>query len=281
MNPDASAIWVPPLADPKELARTIVLDAHTRGGLLVFTDFERTLRIGPRNGRGGGLPLLARGALMALASTPDTGLVVASGQDACELEGHVNVPGLIYAGCRGLQIRGPSMTYSHPGAARLRDMLPSLAAELSACLASIPNVRVEVKELGIGVHVRKADASIRDVVIARAEALRRGSAREFRVWPSESTVDLFPDVDWGKGSSALFILEQWESGGRARPAVVYLGHDETDEDAYLALRAHGHAVHVGPLAGESAASYRLPDQAAAFELLAQIAFAWSIRPVSR
>lgn len=281
VNPERSTCPGQEPADPRDLAREIVQDARSRGGLLVFTDFERTLCLGVRNRRGDGLPLLVRGALVALASTPSTGVVIMSGQDACDLETHVDVPGLIYAGSRGLQIRGAGMTFCHPVAARLRAMLPFLAQELSECLGSFPGVEVEIRELGVTVHVRRADPSVVPVIIARAEALRRTSAGDFGVWPSESTVDLFPDVDWRKGSSALWILEQWAHEGRGQPAVVYLGHDDADEDAYVALRGHGYAVHVGPLITESAAACWVVDQAAAVDLLAQIAFAWSIRPSGR
>jgi len=268
-------------ADPRELAREIAQDARSRGGLLIFADFERTLCHGAPPGRGAGLPLLIRGALVALASTPATGVVINSERDTCDLETHINVPGLIYAGCRGLQIRGAGMTFCHPVAARLRRMLPLLAQELSQCLASLPGVEVETKELGVTVHVRRTDPSVVSVIVARAEELRRTSAGDFRVSPSESTVDLFPDVEWRKGSSALWILERWGRDGRGRPAVVYLGHDHADEDAYRALREHGYAVHVGPLAAESAASCWVADQAAAFDLLAQIALAWSVSPAGR
>jgi trehalose-6-phosphatase len=99
---------------------------------------------------------------VALASTPETGVVVNSEHDVCDLETRVSVPGLIYTGWRGLQIQ-------------------------------------------------------------------------------------------------------------------YLGHDHTDEDAYRVLRGRGHAVHVGPPSAESAASCWVADQLAAFDLLAQIAFAWSVR----
>jgi len=258
-----------------------VQDARARGGLLVFADFERMLCLGAANGRGPGLLLLVRGALVALASTPATGVVISSAQEVCDLETHVNVPGLIYAGCRGLQVRGAGMTFCHPVAARLKQMLPRLAEELSQCLAFLPGVEVEVKELGVRVHVRRADPSAIAVIVARAESVRRTSAGDFRVCPSESTVDLFPDVEWRRDSSALWILVQWAHECRGQPAVVYLGHDHTDEDAYRALREHGRAVHVGPPAPGSAASCWLADRAAAFDLLAQIAFAWSVRPAAR
>jgi len=169
------------------------------------------------------------------------------------------------------------MTFCHPGAVRLRPVLPVLAHALSQCLVSLPGVEVEIKELGLTVHARRADPSAVAVIVAQAEALRRTAAGDFRVWPSESTVDLFPDVEWRRGSSALWILVHWADEGRGQPAVVYLGHDHTDEDAYRVLRGRGYAVHVGPPSAESAASCWVADQLAAFDLLAQIAFAWSVR----
>lgn len=88
---------------------------------------------------------------------------------------------------------------------------------------------MEIKELGVTVQIRRADPSTVPVIMAQAEELRRTSAGEFRVWQSESTVDLFPDVDWRKGSSALWVLEQWMLEGRGQPIVVYLGDDDADE----------------------------------------------------
>lgn len=278
MTVDPSVCPRPEAADPRKLARTIVHDARARGGLLVFADFERTLRLGASDGRGAGLPLLVRGALVALASTPDTGVVVSSGHDADDLETQVGVPGLIYAGSRGLQIRGPGFAFCHPLAARSRRMLPVLARELSQRLAPLSGVEVEVKELGVAVHARRADPSAIGVIVAHVDALRRTSAREFRVWPSDSRVDLVPDVEWGRGASALWILVQWAHDGHGQPVVVYLGHEHADEHAYRALREHGHTVHVGPLPSESLASCWVANQAAAFDLLAQLAFGWSVRP---
>ena len=80
MNPERPACPSQAPADPRELAREIAQDARSRGGLLIFTDFERMLCLGATNGRGAGLPLLVRGALVALASTPATGVVINSGR---------------------------------------------------------------------------------------------------------------------------------------------------------------------------------------------------------
>ena len=133
---------------------------------------------------------------------------------------------------------------------------------------------MEIKEIGVTVHTLRVDPSAVPVIVAEAEELNRTSAAGFRVCQSESTVDLFPDVDWRKDSSALWILEQWAREGHGQPVVVYLGDDDADEEAYVALREHGYTVHIGQRA--AATPYWVVDRAAAIDLLAQIAFAWCV-----
>lgn len=265
-------------ADPAELAREIAWEARSRAGLLLFTGYDGMLCPGVQDRRDV-LPLLVRGALVALATTPATRVVVSSGRDAYDLERHVNVPGVIYVGCRGLQINGAGISFCHPVAARMRETLPLLAQELSDRLEPVPGVEVEIKELGVTVHTRRVDPSAVPVIVAQAEELRRTSAAPFRVCQSESTVDILPDVDWRRDSSALWILEQWMRQGRGQPVVVYVGDDDADGEAYAALREHGYAVHVGRQA--AAAPYWVADRAAAIDLLARIAFAWRVHSVER
>ena len=260
-------------ADPAELAREIAWEARSRG-LLLFASYDGLLGPSVRDRRGVELPLLVRGALVAMATTPDTRVVISSRRDAYDLEHHVNVPGVIYVGCRGLQINGAGMSFCHPVAARLRETLPLLAQELSDRLEPVPGVEVEIKELGVTVHTRRVDPSAVAAIIAEAEELGRRYAAALKVCQSESTVDLFPNVDWRKESGALWILEQWAREGYGQPVVVYLGDDDADEEAYVALREHGYVVHVGRLA--AAAPYWVVDRAAAVDLLAQIAFAWRV-----
>jgi len=267
-------------ADPRALALKIVQEARARGGLLIFAGYEGTLCSRGPDRRAVTLPLLARGALVALAATPSTRVVIVSGHDVCDLEAQVNVPGVIYAGCRGLQIRGAGMTFCHPVAAGLRGMLPLLAQKLSDGLAPLSGVEVEIKELGVTVHARRADPSPLPVITAHAEQLTRTCATEFRVWRSEAAVDLFPDVGWPLGFGARWILEQWVCEGHGHPTIVYLGDDDADEAADQALRKQAYAVHVGQRTGMNAASYWVVDRPAAIDFLAQIALAWNPRPLA-
>ena len=275
---------LPPPASPqgpvdhRALVQDIVHAAQSGDGLLLFTHYERTLAATTASRRLDALPLLVRGALVALATTPCTRVVVISGHAACDLEAQVNVPGVIYAGCRGLEIRGPGMSCSHPAAEPVRARLPVLARELSSRLGALSGVEVEVNGLGLTIHVRRGDPPGVAAAIAHAEALRRATALPLRLGHSDSAVELVADVDWARGATATWVMEQCVRECPGRPAVVYVGGDGADEDAYRALRGAGHGIHVGPPAAASAASYWVADRAAAVDLLARLAFAWSARP---
>jgi CheY-like chemotaxis protein len=263
-------------ADPRALAREIVTAARAAGGLVLFVRFEHALCAGVPERRPGRLPLLVRGAMVALAGTPFTRVVVVSAQDARDLETEVNVPGVIYAGCRGLQIRSPSGNFCHPAAARLRDRIPALAQGLAERLAGLSGVDIELKELGLTVHTRRGDDSVLTAIVAHARELNLTTGGDFRVWVSDSAVDLFPDVNDRGRASALWTVDEWTQMGQPRPMVVYLGESDASEPP----DGVGYAIRVGPPTGAAPSTYSVSDRAAAADLLAQIAFSWSARPSS-
>src|SRR5262245_55356646 len=67
-------------AEPGELAEEIARAGQSQGSLLIVLDYEATL--GPPNGSALDLPLLVRGALIALATAPDADVVIVSAGEA-------------------------------------------------------------------------------------------------------------------------------------------------------------------------------------------------------
>src|SRR5215813_12751199 len=83
-------------AAPGELAEEIAREGQTQGSLLIVLDYEASL--GSPNGSALDLPLLVRGALVALATAPDACVVIVSAGEAGHLETRIKVPGVVYAG---------------------------------------------------------------------------------------------------------------------------------------------------------------------------------------
>src|SRR5215469_6957540 len=114
-------------AEPTELAEEIAREGQAQGSLLIALDYEATL--GPRNGSAPDLPLLVRGALVALATSPDACVVIVSAGEASQLETRIKVPGIVYVGS------GPSVEWirrsAQPGGTRsVGRRLPGCRREL-------------------------------------------------------------------------------------------------------------------------------------------------------
>ncbi|HEX6332082.1 MAG TPA: trehalose-phosphatase [Actinomycetota bacterium] len=200
-------------------------------------------------------------------------VAVVSGRDLANVRGLVGIEGIVYAGSHGFDILGGDGESQQRG----REFLPDLDAaerELAPLLAGIEGARLERKAFAVTTHFRLVDparapeveAAV-DEVASRYPHLRRTGGKK--------VFELRPAVDWDKGKALLWLLEVLGLGGLEH-LPVYVGDDETDEDAFRAIRDRGLGVVVRGEGDErpTDARYALrdPDEARGFlELLASIA----------
>jgi trehalose-phosphatase len=87
---------------------------------------------------------------------------------------------------------------------------------------------------------------VRPALEARKLALRTGKA----------VVEVRPRVQWGKGEAVRWLVERMRLGMPAASGLtVYIGDDETDEDAFHALNTAGLGIVGGGNRLCSAAHY--------------------------
>jgi hypothetical protein len=80
-------------AEPGELAEEIAREGQSQGSLLIVLDYEAIL-----GGSALDVPLLVRGALVALATASDACVVIVSAGETSHLETRIKVPGVVYVG---------------------------------------------------------------------------------------------------------------------------------------------------------------------------------------
>jgi alpha,alpha-trehalase len=88
------------------------------------------------------------------------------------------------------------------------------------------------------------------VVLSHYPELRKTTGKEI--------FELRPNIDWDKGKALLSLLEALYTDG-SRVMSVYIGDDDTDEDAFRAIRDRGIAIMVGTGKRPTAAHYALRD----------------------
>jgi trehalose 6-phosphate phosphatase len=246
------------------------LVARCRGqsGLVLGLDFDGTLA--PIHDDPG-TPLISkacRSALSRFIAAPAARVAVISGRSLEDLRPRVGLGGVIYSGNHGLEIDWYGHHVTHPLAVRRRPAVDRVADRLVDRLADVPGVFVEHKGLTLTVHVRNAPPVSHEAVRSPIEAAVDEVAAGLTLASGREIVEVRPAIAWDKGAAmdaiSRLVGDDW--------VPVYIGDDETDEDAFEAVRSDG----VGVLVGQprpTAAAYRLDHQAAVAPFLNRLATA--------
>lgn len=254
-----------------DAARSEIAERAAGKRLAVFLDYDGTLTPIVNDPAAARLPDATRRAMERLAARAQ--LAVVSGRGLADVRAMVGIEGIWYAGSHGFDIVGPNgESYS-----RGEEFLPSLDAaesELRPAIEAVPGARLERKGFAIAVHFRQADESrVRELEKAVESAVARHE--DLRMTGGKKIFELRPALPWDKGKALLWLLESIDLDGED-VVPVYVGDDETDEDAFRAIlgRGIGVVVHGEADDRDTAADYALADPSEVrvlLDLLADIA----------
>ncbi|HEY0673213.1 MAG TPA: trehalose-phosphatase [Longimicrobiales bacterium] len=241
------------------------------GHMLVALDFDGTIApIVPHPNDAQLLPH-ARPILEGLARRADTEIALISGRGLKDLVARVGIANLYYAGNHGLEIHGPDLDDTVPGALALQVKVQRCRAALEAAVADIPGAHVEDKQLSLSVHYRMVDdpGDQRRV----EQTVRRVFERHpdgLRLTTGKRVLEVRPDIDWHKGKALLYIIDEIASVRGPEMLPLFVGDDKTDEDGFAALPAGGAGVLVGDPDAHTAAGCYVRSPHEAVEMLERL-----------
>lgn len=236
----------------KEIARAPVL--------LVASDYDGTLApivSQPANAHPIRESMIA---LRAIAAMPNTHVAIISGRALDDLAFHTgDAAGLRLVGSHGSEFDPGFAASLSPRASQLRATLGLALRDIAARHAGS---WLEEKPAALAFHYRNAAEATANAAVA---AVMDGPAK----WPgvfvrSGKKVIELSVVETNKGDA----LRRIRSGVGAT-AAIYIGDDETDEDAFSQLSGPDLAIRVGN--PPTRAEFQVADQLAVSRLLAQIA----------
>jgi trehalose-phosphatase len=251
-----------------------VPDARFAGTpLVVMLDVDGTLAPIASHPALAVVPLETRRAVAALAARPGVHIALVTGRAAADARRMVAVPNVWVIGNHGGETIGPDGELEvDPEVAAHGPALGRAAGTLAPLIAPLANVVLENKGWSLAVHYRMADPMIAD----RLRFVIEGVAGPLglRVTDGKAVYEIRPPGNVDKGTAVLRLAAHL---GALEPAasLLYFGDDDTDEDAFRALRTgapHATTIVVGePHPGRtSAAELRLADPAAVRRLLERI-----------
>ena len=241
-----------------------IRDSVTKSALvLLLLDLDGTLAPIVSTPQEAVIPEGTRATLRCLSLVPRYRVGVVSGRPVDEVREMVSIEGIFYAGNHGLELVHPQGRWTHPEAAALHPQLAQVARALEVELGHIPGLLIEHKGLTIGVHYRQVAQERQEVIEPRMRAVLESFGKLFRLASGKKVLEVRPRVPCDKGTAVRTIARLADSQGK--DLIIYIGDDETDEDAFAALKPKDIAIRVGEEAASKAAYFlRDTDEVVAF-----------------
>lgn len=189
---------------------------------------------------------------------------VVSGRDRPVVQELMGLNNLIVAGSHGFDIWSPGhgSIEREIGGGDFHDLLVRVEGRLHEVMDPIEGALVEPKKASVAAHYRLVAEDQRDKIKEVVEEILAAHPRRLKVTPGKMVFEIQPKIDWDKGKAVLYLLKALDLDGDD-VIPIYLGDDETDEDAFRALAGRGIGIFVGrpsdPEVGErtTAADYIL------------------------
>lgn len=212
----------------------------------------------------------------------------------------VQLPELYYAGSHGMDIRGPAESCNGVAAEGTKALdekgnavvLFQPASEFALVInevfkllddkaKKVPGAQVEHNKFCVTVHFRRVKE---ENWVALAEQVQNvlQSYPNLCVNQGRKILEIRPSIAWNKGKALEYLLKSLGLGNRSDVFPIYMGDDQTDEDAFkvLSRKKLGLAVLVSSIAKETNAVSSLRDPGEVLEFLRRLV-KWKRRRLNR
>ncbi|KAK9110669.1 hypothetical protein Sjap_018729 [Stephania japonica] len=189
--------------------------------IVVFLDYDGTLSPIVRDPDQAFMSDAMRATVKEVAVNFPTAIV--SGRCFDKVYSFVRLAELYYAGSHGMDIKGPTKGPNRRQKVHFQpalEFLPMINEVYKILLEktkSIPGAKVEHNKFCVSVHYRCVD---------------------------EKVLEVRPSVNWDKGKAVQFLLESLGFANRKDVMPIYIGDDQTDEDAFKVLRDKGNGLGI-------------------------------------
>jgi len=200
--------------------------------ILIGCDFDGTLAPIVAHADDAHLPAATRAVLQRLISLSGVTLALISGRSLTDLQQRVGLPGALYAGNHGLEIKGQggSITLA-PDVMECLPAIRELQKGLTPLLNQIQGAWIEDKRLTLSVHYRLA-VHTRHAEIERLVRQAVADHKNLIVKPARCVWEIRPVIDWDKGAALRLFMQRQQVPASA---TAFLGDDTTDGDAFREL----------------------------------------------
>jgi trehalose-phosphatase len=231
--------------------------------LFLFLDYDGTLTPIVSRPELALCPSEVRRHLEKLRDLPGVSLAIISGRSVEDVREKVGVSGIVYVGNHGLEIENPAGRHKKLLVSARKKELKRIAQNLQNSLKKIPGILFEDKGPILSVHYRNAPQKFFTQVPQIVEAELQRWRKRWKMASGKRVLEIRPNINFNKGKAVKEILKTFPS---PQLLPIYLGDDQTDEEAFRVLKGQGISVFVGigELSGEADFFLQNPDEVQEF-----------------
>lgn len=227
-----------------------------RNRLALFLDYDGTLAPLCEDPASAVMSGTTRRAFEHCVAREKIDVSIVSGRSLADVRGMVGVEGVTYAGNHGLEIAGPGVEFCHEDLIHYEKRTRTLATALKRIERD--GAWTEAKGPTLTFHVRRVPLEQREELLAEARELILGAG--FQARTAHAALEGRPPIGWDKGRAVLHLLRaRYGPDWSERVRVIYVGDDQTDEDAFRFLSGLASTFRVGSAETPTTALHRLSD----------------------
>lgn len=251
--------------------KDIILRIKPGERILLFLDYDGTLVPIKKTPELAVLHPLRRRFLERLGE--DVFICIVSGRSLAEIRRLVGIKGIAYIGNHGLEISYGQKIWIHPEVKKSKPVLRKALKRIRERTQVLPGVIVEDKGLTGSIHYRQLSPAfwkpLKKIVRTEVESRRQ----ELKLTEGKRVFEIRPNIQWDKGQGVLELIGWLDP--RATILRIYIGDDQTDEDAFKVFDGDALTILVGH--GENTfAHYHIKDVDVVWKFLSALLSAISL-----
>jgi len=215
---------------------------HQAQHLFLFLDYDGTLTPIVSRPELALCPSEVKRHLGELRDLPGVYVAIISGRSLKDLREKIGVSGIIYVGNHGLEIEYPDGRHNKMLSSARTKELKRITFNLQNSLKEVPGILFEEKGPILSVHYRNVHKKFFERIHQVMEKELRHWRDRWRMASGKMVLEIQPNVDFHKGKAVREILEMFPP---LELLPIYLGDDQTDEDAFRVLKGKGISVLIG------------------------------------
>lgn len=231
--------------------------------LFLFLDYDGTLTPIVSHPEKAYLSEEMKGLLLSLKKNPKILLAIVSGRSLRDSRNRVGVKGIYYVGNHGLEIFRPKQGTKWLVSKKIIQPLRGIRDRLCDQFRSMEGVLIEDKGCVLAVHYRNVDPKWVPSILMRLKQEMMNPVVSLCLGFGKYVFEIRPKSSVNKGVAVLELLNDVEPEG---VLPIYIGDDQTDDDAFRALKGRGITIFVGS-PGLSSAGYYVEDPSEVFQFL--------------